>query len=207
MDDNNELFGEATVPEDNPPENPESTPQETPHSPNPEPSAPPQDDSNIPFHTQDTPSAQNPYAPPPQNPYAPPIQNPFAQPAQNPFAQPAQNPSQPPYYNANSPYGQPPVIVQELPGKGLGTAGLILGICSIVFSCAFLGTGLGIPGIIVSILSMSAAKKVGRKNSPALAGLILSIIGVVLFIILIIGTIVAAAMGYDYTSYSQGITG
>lgn len=72
-----------------------------------------------------------------------------------------------------------------LPGKTPGLVGLILGICSILFSCCvfYLALPGGIAGIILSAISMKKAKDAARKNNLALAGLICSIIGTVLAIL------------------------
>ncbi len=63
------------------------------------------------------------------------------------------------------------------------TAALVLGICSIVFSCAFVGLALGIIGIVIS----SKPRKMYRETpdlyegySTLNAGYIMSIIGTIL---------------------------
>jgi len=69
---------------------------------------------------------------------------------------------------------------QSLPNS---TAVLVLGICSIVFSCFFVGLILGIIGIVLS----SKGRKLNREN-PSIysgfgtlnAGFVMSIIGTVL---------------------------
>jgi hypothetical protein len=75
---------------------------------------------------------------------------------------------------------------QSLPNS---TAVLVLGICSIVFSCFFIGLILGIIGIVLS----SKGRKLFRENpsiytgSGALnAGFVMSIIGTVLGAIYIV---------------------
>jgi|SRR6185437_10257474 len=69
---------------------------------------------------------------------------------------------------------------QQLPNA---TAVLVLGICSVVFGCAFIGTILGIIGIVLS----SKGRAMNRSNPEEYygygqlnAGFILSIIGVCL---------------------------
>lgn len=73
------------------------------------------------------------------------------------------------------------------PGKGLGIASLILGICGLVMgsvcSCLFSCLG-GIPSLIVSvvglilgILGKNKSAAAGFSNGPAKIGFILSIIG------------------------------
>ena len=64
-------------------------------------------------------------------------------------------------------------------GKGLGVAGLILGIIGIAIGwipvLCFVGLGLAIIGLIVSIIGMSKAGKAGSPKGTPIAGLILSI--------------------------------
>lgn len=97
--------------------------------------------------------------------------NPMHRPA--PFSQPQPTPVAP---------DTAPQPTQALPGKTMGLVGLILGICSIVFSCCvfYLALPGGIAGIILSAISMKKAKDAARKNNLALAGLICSIVGTVL---------------------------
>lgn len=68
--------------------------------------------------------------------------------------------------------------VQQSSGKGV--ACLILGICSIVFSCG------GIVGIVCAIISMVLSKQmaaVAELTGPAKVGKILGIIGLVMSIL------------------------
>lgn len=74
--------------------------------------------------------------------------------------------------------------VVENPGKTLGIIGLVL---------AFVAN---IVGLIVSIVALKKSKNAGFKNGPALAGIIIASISVVVTVIVIIVTIslgVAAA--------------
>lgn len=68
----------------------------------------------------------------------------------------------------------------ENPGKGLGIAGLIV---------AFFAP---LVGLILSIIGMSKSKKAGMSNGAALAGIIVSVIfmviQVIVFIVIIAGT-------------------
>lgn len=65
---------------------------------------------------------------------------------------------------------------------GLSIAGLVLGIISIVFSCCgCFSVAFGIAGLIMSIIGNSK-----KKTSAGTAGLICSIVGIVLSLILII---------------------
>lgn len=79
----------------------------------------------------------------------------------------------PPAYDSASPAVNP--------GKTLGIVGLILGIVG--FFIAFLAP---IAGIIVSILGLNKSKKVGQKNGLALAGIIVSIIALIVNIIAVV---------------------
>ena len=81
-------------------------------------------------------------------------------------------------------YAQPSApapMPAEVPGKTMGIVGLVL---AFVFAPA---------GIIVSAIGMSQSKKVGYKNTPALVGLILSIIFTIIWIISIIIVILGFA--------------
>lgn len=68
----------------------------------------------------------------------------------------------------------------ENPGKGLGIAGLVLGIIAVVFSfipCIGLFSLLpGIVGIILSSISITQSNKVRASKSIATAGLVCSVI-------------------------------
>ena len=86
------------------------------------------------------------------------------------------------FYNQQSNYYQNP----QQQGNGLGTASLVLGIIAIVGSWipflnvlslifAIVALGLGIPGLIIGIIHT-------RPKGPAIAGLILGIISIIIFI-------------------------
>lgn len=93
------------------------------------------------------------------------------------------------------------------PGQKQGTIALILGIvalalgslCSCLFAClgGIAPLGCGIAGIIIGLKAMNASKAAGFKNNKALAGIILSIVAIVVIVIFIIvnavaGTIIAS---------------
>ena len=71
-------------------------------------------------------------------------------------------------------------------GKGLGTAGLIVGIVALLFSfIPCLGMYAALPavvGIILSAIAMSQASKAGAPKGMALGGLICSIVGLIIAI-------------------------
>lgn len=78
-----------------------------------------------------------------------------------------------------------PAATGENPGKTLGIVGLIL---------AFF---VNVAGLIVSIIALNKSKKAGFKNGPALAGIIVSIVSIVIGVIIIIAVVSlgAAAAG------------
>lgn len=78
----------------------------------------------------------------------------------------------------------------KTPGKAIAI--LILGICSIVFSCA--GPGL-ICGIVGLVLNSQLAKEMGEVPQQAKVGKILSIIGLVLTGIAIIAGVIMGILG------------
>lgn len=76
-------------------------------------------------------------------------------------------------------------------GKTLGIVGLVL---AFVFSLA---------GLIVSIIARNQSKAAGVPNGPATAGIIISIIGLVVWVIIVIANIALfATLGVaSYTTY------
>ncbi len=66
-------------------------------------------------------------------------------------------------------------------GKTLGIVGLIL---AFVFSLA---------GLIVSIIARNQSKRAGVSNGPATAGIIISLIGIVVYVIAIIAIVAGGA--------------
>lgn len=97
-------------------------------------------------------------------------------------------------------YNNVPVIDDENEGRRLGIVSLVLGICSLVFSCiGYLG-GLGIVGLLASRLSKKARP---YDNSQATAGMVTSIVGIVLSVISTIVLIIFYASGIasQFTSF------
>lgn len=101
---------------------------------------------------------------------------------------PAQNQTgQNNYYqdNTTAPYTQAPPASDQPegnPNNALAVVGLVMGILSIVFACCYgIGVIFGIAGIICSVL----ARKKGHSGTCT-AGLVCSIIGTVLSVIMII---------------------
>ncbi len=124
----------------------------------------------------------------PQYQYGAPQQ--YGAPYQNGFPRSAQY--APPQY----PYSSEEISV---PGKGLGIAGMVLGICSIVFSCLwYFGLPCAIVGLVLSAVGYSKAKKVNMKNSMALAGIVLSAISLALDIL--VATVFASIFSEAFNS-------
>lgn len=77
-----------------------------------------------------------------------------------------------------------PVKPEKDPGKGLGLAGMILGIASValgIFGCCcsmnvFFCLTVSVVGLILSILAANKSKKAGFKNVFATVGIIISAI-------------------------------
>lgn len=80
----------------------------------------------------------------------------------------------------------PPNNYQVPTPNGMATAALVLGILSLVLSCCGLGIPLGALGILFALLSQGS---VGRMCSRAKTGLGLSIGGLCLMLLLMIGAI------------------
>jgi hypothetical protein len=69
-------------------------------------------------------------------------------------------------------------------GKGMGIAGMILGIVAIIVSFVpcfgFWAIVLAVVGLVLSVVSMSQAKKAGASKGMAIAGLICSILAIII---------------------------
>jgi hypothetical protein len=103
------------------------------------------------------------------------------------YGQPGQqNPGQQGYQNAPAGYDQ------GAPAKsnGLGIAALVLGILSIPAAFIFVGLVFGILAIVFGIIGLRRVKARRADNKGmAIAGLVTGIIGLVLSIIVVIGTV------------------
>lgn len=83
-------------------------------------------------------------------------------------------------------------------GSGMAIAAMVLGICSIVFSCIwYLSPILAIVGIVLAVVSLKQERP-GR--GMAIAGLITSIIGIILAIVFIL--LIATAIADFGSSYN-----
>jgi hypothetical protein len=74
--------------------------------------------------------------------------------------------------NAEYPaYSHPPMSTPERPGRTMGIVGFVLSFVWI----------LDLVGLIISIIAMVKSKRAGQKNGFALAGIIISIAGIIVF--------------------------
>jgi len=137
---------------------------------------------------------QQPYTPPPPPP-PPPAQGYTQQ-------QSGYNPTPPIYPNQpNTFVSHPPA---SYPGKGMVTASLVLGIVSLTIGAMYgIGFITAIIGLILGIIGKRKAIEVGAPTGTATAGIVLSIIALILSILIIVACI--ACLGYigmqDYSYY------
>ena len=143
-----------------------------------------------------------------------------AQPAY--WQQPCEPQPQPPAYQQPSyqqlPYQQP--MVQQpayqqpayfpyqqndpVPGKGMGVAGMVLGISSLVLcSVWYIAGPCALIGLILSIVSMCKARKAGKNNGFALTGIICCGIGLLIAVLLGVAVMstLAGWLGGEYGSF------
>ncbi|MFB2596250.1 DUF4190 domain-containing protein [Herbiconiux sp. P17] len=93
-----------------------------------------------------------------------------------------------PAYQPQPGYG---AAVAPVPGKTLGIVGLIVGIAGF-FIVPLLGS---IAGLIISIIARNQSKAASVPNSPAKAGVIVGIVGIVLSVIWIAIVVIAIVIG------------
>ena len=144
-------------------------------------------------------SGQNYGQTPPQTPYP---QQPYGQAGYGQQSNPQPNYGQPNSYGQQG-YSQnsyyPPQYNPPKKNDGKAVAGLILGIISIVSGCSGSGVLFGILGIVFSCMSRKEAKNNpnGTTGNSGLAtgGLICSIIGIVISVIMILFTVVGMFSG------------
>ncbi len=122
-----------------------------------------------------------------------------------PQAAPQQPPMGQPMYQ--QPMYQQPVQAPSVPGKGLGIAGMVLGIVSLALWCfIYLAIPCAIIGLILSAIGMKKAKDVGMKNGMAVAGIVCSAIALgILVIIWIIGMMAAASVASDLNDLADAM--
>jgi hypothetical protein len=145
---------------------------------------------------------------------------PVVQAAPQPAAQPAQPVYQQPVAQPVQPVVQvQPVVVQAAQpapaakSSGLAIAGLIMGIFTLIFCWVpVVGFILGVLGLIFSIAGI--AKKNGGAKGAAIAGLIMTIIGAIISVVMLGAVLTAGTSSYidaaesaaaEYESYSQSI--
>ncbi|MFP4107382.1 MAG: GYF domain-containing protein, partial [Phycisphaerae bacterium] len=93
---------------------------------------------------------------------------------------PAPNPGIPPY---SAPFEPPVVYVsQQQPGKGLGIAGFVVSMCSVVLCICLpvVNVVIAVTGLVLSTIGLKKSQEQGASNGLALAGVILGIVGIVL---------------------------
>ena len=89
---------------------------------------------------------------------------------------------------------QQQVQVQEQ-GNGIGTAGFILALLTLFLGwIPVLGWIMWVLGLIFSAIGIGRAKKTGKGKGLSIAGLVISLLGVI-FILLLAGTL-AALIGF-----------
>lgn len=100
--------------------------------------------------------------------------NPAPAPVETPAPQQPQ--TQPPATSMPQPTPQPTNTGEgsENPGKTLGIISLVLGII-----------GMGLVGLVLGIIGLKKSKKVGMSNSLAVAGIVVSVISMVIGLALI----------------------
>ena len=108
---------------------------------------------------------------------------------------------------ADQPYVETPVVAEKKKAEPMGIIAMILGILGLLGStfCSCLCGCLGgspalimcIAGVVLGIIGLNKSKKQGEKNTMALVGIILSGVGILLFIIsaLVGGAISTAFLG------------
>ena len=85
--------------------------------------------------------------------------------------------------------------------KGLYIASLILGICAIIFGwIPIFGQILAIVALIIGIVAILKMKKCNSKNGMVIAGLVMSIIGFILGIVITVIIILTGVVIYDKAS-------
>jgi hypothetical protein len=101
---------------------------------------------------------------------------------------------QPPAPQPAAPVGGPPAAN---PGKGLGIAGMILGIIGLVLLCVwYIGVPCAIVGLILSIMGRKKSKAANAPTGMATAGMVLSLIALgILILFALVGAAILAALG------------
>ena len=109
---------------------------------------------------------------------------------------------QPVYQAPVQPVYQQPAQ-QPVPGKGMGIAGMVLGIVALVLFCWwYVAIPCAIVGAILSGVALKKAQEVGKKNGMAVAGLVCSCIALGIAIIFIAAA--AACVNDVYNALDYG---
>jgi hypothetical protein len=110
---------------------------------------------------------------------------------QPPGGAPPGYPPQPP--GSYLPYPPPDAQQQQQPGNGMAVAGMVLGIVSVVFFwLPIVGAVIALVGLILSFAGMSRANSIGGKHKGlAIAGLVCSLVGLLLGAYMIYAVFVA----------------
>ncbi|MBN1119217.1 MAG: hypothetical protein JXA77_18550 [Bacteroidales bacterium] len=84
---------------------------------------------------------------------------------------------------------------QSTQSNGIGTAGFILALVTLFFGwIPFLGWTIWILGLVFSAVGIARAKSVGKGMGLSVAGLVISLLGVIM-LIFVVGAI-ATAIGF-----------
>lgn len=111
-----------------------------------------------------------------------------------------QNPQDPYYVSSNQPYTPPPQSNRPA-NNGMSIASMVLGIASIVMCCTgFMSLPLGALGLLLAILTKRKGKALPGMS---IAGMVTSIIGLLLGVFMIIYLIVFAVMSEDPTFQNE----
>ena len=90
-------------------------------------------------------------------------------------------------------------VPAEKPGKGLGITSLIMGILSICCVCIpYLPVFPGALGFLFGIIAVIKAKKAQAKSVTGIIGVILSCVGVAVFVLEIVAIIFGVALSSTY---------
>lgn len=120
--------------------------------------------------------------------------------AQAPVYQVPVQPQQPVYVAPQAPVYAQPQVKAPVPGKGVGIAGMVLGIVSLALFCAwYLAIPCAIIGAALGGVGLSKAKAAGMKNGMAAAGVACSCValGLALLFVLLVFLGVASS-GYYF---------
>ncbi|MGK4579017.1 DUF4190 domain-containing protein [Kitasatospora sp. HPMI-4] len=91
----------------------------------------------------------------------------------------------------HSPYPQGPGYGMQPPAgnNGLAVAAMVLGIIGLITSMVFIGGLLGVIGLILGIVALAKARRVGAGRGMAIAGVVTSSIAIVVSILLVVFTV------------------